>query len=703
MKINSKTNKKCKNAYKYNLCWKNLKIYFGDLMNLTVAMKIIGGFTIISTLLVITSVISLSNLSTIKSATKQQNELAIPTLKGSNTLALEISQMSNLALKGYYQKDLSLLARDREEYLGITNQFEKQLSQLKLIVSNEEPLLDNLKQVDNVYGTFNKSSLSLFDNHKISIDKKERLSNQIDELEEKSDDAVMLLLDLADHELADTKLQRAIDLSEQLESQFNSIVSSAFEYRDTLSASTAELIESELSFSKDEAQNSIDEIINELNTYKITLVAEEVSTDFDEIKTLLSGSDGIINQKKAQLKANVQASVMLVNVGKSATEANNILDKQVELANKATIVASKEVEDSVSSGKTQTMIIIVASIIIAIIITYFTLVGITRPLSRVNKMLNIVASGDLSHKLDERGNDEFAELSKNCNSLIDSLRNLIESIVNRSVQLAEAAEQTSAVTAQSTTAIEDQRNQVEQAATATTEMSSTAQSVLSSANDALGEIKHADDEAERVKTISSRNRKTIEQLANEVDTAAQVINQLQEDSASIGGILDVIRGIAEQTNLLALNAAIEAARAGEQGRGFAVVADEVRTLASRTQKSTSEIQAMIEALQIGAGKAVVVMDTGKSKANDCVNQSEEADKALELITNAVHEAFDRSSQIAIAAEEQSVVTHEISENLELIVAIAEQTTSGSQQTAESSREVARLSEELQQSVQKFKL
>ena len=672
-------------------------------MNLTVAMKIIGGFTIISTLLVITSVISLSNLSTIKSATKQQNELAIPTLKGSNTLALEISQMSNLALKGYYQKDLSLLARDREEYLGITNQFEKQLSQLKLIVSNEEPLLDNLKQVDNVYGTFNKSSLSLFDNHKISIDKKERLSNQIDELEEKSDDAVMLLLDLADHELADTKLQRAIDLSEQLESQFNSIVSSAFEYRDTLSASTAELIESELSFSKDEAQNSIDEIINELNTYKITLVAEEVSTDFDEIKTLLSGSDGIINQKKAQLKANVQASVMLVNVGKSATEANNILDKQVELANKATIVASKEVEDSVSSGKTQTMIIIVASIIIAIIITYFTLVGITRPLSRVNKMLNIVASGDLSHKLDERGNDEFAELSKNCNSLIDSLRNLIESIVNRSVQLAEAAEQTSAVTAQSTTAIEDQRNQVEQAATATTEMSSTAQSVLSSANDALGEIKHADDEAERVKTISSRNRKTIEQLANEVDTAAQVINQLQEDSASIGGILDVIRGIAEQTNLLALNAAIEAARAGEQGRGFAVVADEVRTLASRTQKSTSEIQAMIEALQIGAGKAVVVMDTGKSKANDCVNQSEEADKALELITNAVHEAFDRSSQIAIAAEEQSVVTHEISENLELIVAIAEQTTSGSQQTAESSREVARLSEELQQSVQKFKL
>ena len=672
-------------------------------MNLTVAVKIIGGFAIISTLLIITSVISLSNLSTIKGSTQQQNELAIPTLKGSNTLALDISQMSNLTLKGYYQKDLTLLAKELEKYKAITNKFESQLSQLKLIVSKENTLLSNLKQVDSVYGSFNQSALSLFDNHKISINKKERLSIQIDELEEKSDDAVMLLLDLADHQLADTKLQRVISLSENLENQFNSIVSSAFEYRDTLSVSTAELIESEISFSKSEAQESIDDIISELNTYKLNLVAEEVSAAFEEIQALLSGRDSIINQKNAQLKANEAARTMLVNVGKSAAAANNTLDKQVELANKATITASKEVEDSVSSGKTQTMIIMVASIIIAIIIAYFTLISIIRPLSRVNKMLNIVASGDLSHKLDESGQDEFAELAKNCNSLIDSLRSLIKSIVNRSIQLATAAEQTSAVTAQSTTAIEEQRNQVERVATATTEMSNTAQSVLSSANDALSEIKHADDEAERVKQISTRNRQTIEQLASEVDKAAQVINQLQQDSASIGGILDVIRGIADQTNLLALNAAIEAARAGEQGKGFAVVADEVRTLASRTQQSTSEIQTMIEALQTGAGKAVAVMDTGKGKASDCVNQSEEADKALEIITHAVHEAFDRSSQIATAAEEQSVVTHEISENLESIVAIAEQTTAGSQQTAASSREVARLSEELQQSVQEFKL
>ena len=672
-------------------------------MNLTVAVKIIGGFAIISILLVVISIISLSNLDTISEATQQQNTLAIPTLKASNKLALELSQMSNLTLKGYYQTDLNLLAQQLRDYKKINSLFSKGLSELKQIVATEQNLLANLGQVDNLSANFHRAGLGLFSSHKTSIEQQQQLIEKVDTLEEQADDTVMLLLDLADHELADTKLQRAISLSEHLENQFNSIVSSSFEYRDILDASTAKLIESELSRSLSEANKSVDDIISELDTHNIGDISQQVSLAFKEIQALLSQEDGILAHKTAQLAANKKAARMLKQEELSAKQVNSALEKQIELANQTTIKASQLIEDAVSSGNTQTTVIMLISIVVALFIARATLIGITRPLARVNEMLNIVASGDLSMKLDESGNDEFAQLSRNCNLLIDSLRNLIESIVNRSAQLAAAAEQTSAVTAQSTTAIEEQRNQVEQAASATTEMSSTAQSVLASANDALSEIKHADDEAERVKVISARNRQTIELLASEVDSASQVINQLQQDSASIGGILDVIRGIAEQTNLLALNAAIEAARAGEQGRGFAVVADEVRTLASRTQESTSEIQTMIEALQTGAGKAVTVMDAGKAKASDCVSQSEEADQALEVITHAVHEAFDRSTQIATAAEEQSVVAHEISENLESIVTIAEQTTAGSQQTAASSSEVARLAEELQQSVQEFKL
>ena len=188
-----------------------------------------------------------------------------------------------------------------------------------------------------------------------------------------------------------------------------------------------------------------------------------------------------------------------------------------------------------------------------------------------------------------------------------------------------------------------------------------------------------------------------------MDQASTVINKLHKDSASIGSILDVIRGIAEQTNLLALNAAIEAARAGEQGRGFAVVADEVRSLASKTQASTQEIQAMIQVLQTGAHAAVEAMNKGKKQAENCVTQTEVAAQALESITNAVHLAHDMSEQISHAAKEQNHVSNEISHLLESIVTIAEQTASGAEQTSQSSHEVARLAEELRQSVDQFKV
>jgi len=317
--------------------------------------------------------------------------------------------------------------------------------------------------------------------------------------------------------------------------------------------------------------------------------------------------------------------------------------------------------------------------------------------------LNIVATGDLTNKLTYSEQDEFGELANNCNKLIDSLRELINGIVNRSNQLATASEQTSMVVKESTVAINDQRSQVEQAATATTEMSSTSSAVTERANEALSDIKHADEEAERVKQISDTNKQTIISLAGEIEQAAGVIDEVNHHSAAIGGILDVIRGIAEQTNLLALNAAIEAARAGEQGRGFAVVADEVRSLASKTQESTQEIQNMIEQLQRGSKSAVSVMNNSKTQAELCVEQTEQAAIALNGITDSVHQANDMSEQIVTAANEQYQVSSEISERLESIVAIAEQTAAGASQTDQSSQEVAKLAEELRQSVDQFRL
>ena len=672
-------------------------------MNFNVKVKIIGGFSILALLLVTTSLFSFSNLSIISQSTEKVSKLAIPTLKESNHLAVNLVTMGNLAVKEYYQQSLAPLSDDHQKFNALHQDFRQTLKKLKTTVRYEKTLLGNLKTVDNVYFEFNQNVNDLNKNRQASIEQGNILIEKIYTLEEKADEATSLLLDLADNTEANTKLRGAVVQAELIETLLNAIVSSAFEYRSVLDAQSAQIVGNGIASDFSNIESIFFELEDVLISNKLTDIAYGLSDYLKAIKYLIDGDNSIFRHKAAQLIAISQATEALNNAEKNTKTANAILDQQVTLANQTTEKINQMVADSVSSGNTQTGLIMLISIVLAAAIARVTLMSIIRPLGRVNEMLNVVASGDLSRKLDESGKDEFAELSKNCNLLIDSLRHLIQSIVSRSTQLATAAEQTSAVTAQSTRAIEEQRNQVGQAASATTEMSSTAKSVLASAHDTLGEIKQADDEAKRIKVISQTNRKTIERLASEVDSASYVINKLQQDSASIGGILDVIRGIADQTNLLALNAAIEAARAGEQGRGFSVVADEVRTLASRTQVSTQEIQKMIEVLQVGSEEAVTVMNTGKTQAAECVSQSELAEKALVAITNAVHEAYNRSSHIATAAEEQSVVADEISDNLESIVAIAEQTTAGSKQTAASSSEVARLAEELQQSVQEFKL
>lgn len=669
-------------------------------MNLTVKIKIIGGFSILCILLITTSAISLNNLNTISTSISKQNELAIPTLQGSNELANGIMEMGSITLRAYYQNSLDELKTLKEDYSSLSASFLKNEKKLENIVKNESNLLSALRKVDSTYQVLDKDVEAVFINRQNSITLKNELADKVSSIEEVADDAATLMLDLADHDLADSKLKNAVSIGEAIEGKFNLIVNASFEYRDSFDPQTNNLIELDINNGIDGTKGLIEDIKGDLTKYKLSGIVDDLES---AIESLIELKDGVIAVKTKEITALNTTTEKLEAAKEDVKSANKLLHELVKLADETTLAAATSVNSSVSKGTYQTWIILILSVITAVIISFFTLRSITGPLGRVNEMLNIVASGDLSRKLDDSGKDEFALLSKNCNQVIESLRTLIQSIISRSAQLAAAAEETSTVTAQSTTAIEEQRSQVEQAASATTEMSSTAQSVLSSANDALGEIKQADDEAERVKVISEKNKTIILLLAKEVDSASQVINQLQKDSASIGGILDVIRGIAEQTNLLALNAAIEAARAGEQGRGFAVVADEVRTLASRTQVSTQEIQKMIVALQSGAEKAVSVMDAGKTQAANCVEQTELANAALDTITHAVHEAYDRSSQIATAAEEQSLVAHEISENLESIVAIAEQTTAGAKQTADSSSEVARLAEELQASVKEFKV
>lgn len=330
---------------------------------------------------------------------------------------------------------------------------------------------------------------------------------------------------------------------------------------------------------------------------------------------------------------------------------------------------------------------------------------IVRPLRAMVVRLDDIASGngDLTQRLPVSGRDELSDLAVSFNGFLEKIQDLVKQVAAATAQLAAAAEELSATSMQTTQEVRRQQGETDQVATAMNEMTATVQDVARSASEAASSAQQTDQQAAAGRDVVRLTIDSIESLATEVEDAAGVIQRLSAHSEEIGKVLDVIRGIAEQTNLLALNAAIEAARAGEQGRGFAVVADEVRTLASRTQASTQEIQGMIEGLQGNAGKAVTAMERGQAQARDSVEQAGQAGESLEAITTAVTNISDMNAQIASAAEQQSAVAEEINRNVSNIGQSVDETARGSEQISRASEELSRLAADLQEKVGRFRV
>ncbi len=287
------------------------------------------------------------------------------------------------------------------------------------------------------------------------------------------------------------------------------------------------------------------------------------------------------------------------------------------------------------------------------------------------------------------------------NKFIDAVASVIKNSKDTAEHLTNATETMRQQSDSAKQGVSRQQSEIDQIATAINQMTATVQEVARSATDAASAASQADQEANNGKNVVTQTVDSIQTLATNVELAADVIQQLEVDTSDIGSVLDVIKGIADQTNLLALNAAIEAARAGEQGRGFAVVADEVRTLASRTQESTEEINIMIEKLQSGAKNAVTAMETGREQARTGVDQALLAGQSLDAITQSVATINDMNTQIASAAEEQSKVAEEINRNVVNISQVADETASNVSQAADQSYELGNLASVLNSEVEQF--
>ena len=328
-------------------------------------------------------------------------------------------------------------------------------------------------------------------------------------------------------------------------------------------------------------------------------------------------------------------------------------------------------------------------------------------ISRINVMRHTMEAmtddEDLSRIVSVHAEDEVGAMGHSFNRMIGKFRCSLEAVAGVTRQLGEVSDRVASVAEKTHTAVLAQRSETDMVASAMNEMSATVQEVAQHASRTAAASSGADDQSRVGVTLASEALDGIDGLIQQIEQAAEVIRRVETDTASIGMVLGVINGIAEQTNLLALNAAIEAARAGEQGRGFAVVADEVRTLASRTQKSTGDIQATIEQLQHGVRNAVSVMEGARTRAyagSDCVAK---AAQSLNVIAGEVGTINDMNMQIATAAEEQTAVAEEINRNITTISDIADTTAADAQQTSQISDELVRLAAELNRLVSRFRL
>ncbi|WP_247870046.1 methyl-accepting chemotaxis protein [Methylophaga sp. SB9B] len=346
--------------------------------------------------------------------------------------------------------------------------------------------------------------------------------------------------------------------------------------------------------------------------------------------------------------------------------------------------------------------VVIGSIFIMFMAHVIGRFGDKRATTLVNGIQNI-KKGDLTQKVAISGKSDFSWMAFELDSARKNVANLVHTLIGGVSQLNTATQNMAAISKETVSGVLKQQEETDQVATAMNEMTASVQEVARTATNAAEAARNADNEAKAGKQVVLETMRSIDTLASEVEKAAVTLSELEADIGNIGAIVDVIRGITEQTNLLALNAAIEAARAGEHGRGFAVVADEVRTLAARTQSSTHEIEEMVERLQQGARAAVKVMNESRESAKTSVQKAASAGSALDSITAMISTMDEMSTQISNAANEQSSVAEDINRGIVNISQIADHTADGARATSEAVDTLSSLSAQLQDASSKFKV
>jgi methyl-accepting chemotaxis protein len=440
--------------------------------------------------------------------------------------------------------------------------------------------------------------------------------------------------------------------------------------------------------------------------YEKFITSPEERAAYDQYVQLLGQYRQLEDRMKSLSRNNqVEELRTLLNTDllTNSEAVNAVLNRLMLINNQQAVDLNQQAADQYSSAFNLVVTLLVIASGLTVLFAWLLTNSITKPIANALSAAEEIAEGNLTRPITVDGEDEAGRLLLAMSKMQDKLRDTLQRISGSATQLASAAEELNSVTDESARGLTQQNNEIEQAATAVNEMTSAVEEVARNAVSTSEASKNATTSAGDGRDLVQETVSAIERMSADVQSTATLIGDLANESRDIGKVLDVIRGLADQTNLLALNAAIEAARAGEAGRGFAVVADEVRALAHRTQQSTSEIERMIGSIQSGTEHAVDSMRNSTERAESTLNIARGAGLSLDTINSAIVEINERNLVIASAAEEQAQVAREVDRNLVNIRDLSVQSATGANQTSAASNELSRLALDLNNMVGRFSL
>ena len=659
-------------------------------MTLSVTQKIALGFAtlVISLLVIVTGAVY--GINNISSSLSQISQRSVPNLNGGFTQMISLQEANQALYSTLSQKTPETTAAQQERFNNQVTAFNTQLDQLKtqLYDPQLQSLADDIQQSSTA---FFLTASEMTELHLAQL----TLTPEVTQLE------IQL-----QKEIDDVKgwLQRYLSnpgLSKQRNKLARGVLRAVnyrlFQLGDYRTSANLKALQKGITRSKTMVTDALEKLI------EADLKAKQIRTQVKKVSELLSGEQGLVSQYQIQQQLADRIAEQLLLTEQQVITTRASAEHFISVTGQA-LNTSRQQADELSQ-LIRNMLIIISSVVvlIAIITAVLTISTIRKPLRHIQTLLLQVRDGNLQTQFNQQRPDEFGQLGNSLNDVVAELQTVLTKVVEGSVKLASVAGQNETISRNTALAMQAQSEQLQQTSSAATELESSVAEVASHSNNALDAIQNCEQLSQELHNQVSNTLESINTQFKEISSAVSVSKQLAGYGNEIDNILLTIGDIARQTNLLALNAAIEAARAGEQGKGFAVVADEVRGLANRTQNSTQEIQNMVENMQASIHDVVTTMQRSRSQAEACVEHGQNSRQAIQNMTRAMTSVREMSTCITEATTQQNLAVESVSMNLELINKAAQDTASGAEQASSGSEELRSLADHQQTLVQRFQI